>query len=335
MSNETPFFLMQNEGFTQARPEDELLHPDRNALVLSHSATETQYFGFNIPAAGINALGYMWHHSKLHTITGGLLAWKGIKPSTNAAELTDMHDFMSDEAIRNDLHEYRLDNGYGVKVIEPLTRHHVTYVDATRGNEVDLHYDAVCPPVMFGDGNHFEQPMRVRGTVVLRGVRHQVDGYHVRDRSWGKARPENNVPMPPSTWVTGVFNDEFAFNCACFDAPPDHPELRGTSFELPADKTVTSGWIYRKGKLRRVVAARKRVERDLSRLLTHRVDFEMTDDLGEITLISGTLLASLPWAYWPTMHDTMSLMRWECDGLVGYGDCQDVFWNDYLVEFLK
>ena len=34
-------------------------------------------------------------------------------------------------------------------------------------------------------------------------------------------------------------------------------------------------------------------------------------------------------------RNAISLMRWECDGLIGHGDCQDVFWNDYLNEFVK
>jgi hypothetical protein len=44
----------------------------------------------------------------------------------------------------------------------------------------------------------------------------------------------------------------------------------------------------------------------------------------------GTVVAACPFPAWINMCAVINLMRWECDGLVGYGDNQESFWNDYL-----
>lgn len=32
---------------------------------------------------------------------------------------------------------------------------------------------------------------------------------------------------------------------------------------------------------------------------------------------------------------TISLMRWECEGLVAHGDCQEAMFNDYCQHFFS
>lgn len=49
---------------------------------------------------------------------------------------------------------------------------------------------------------HFEQAMRVEGELLPRGKRYDVDCFNVRDRSWGKPRPEENMTLPPTSWMT-------------------------------------------------------------------------------------------------------------------------------------
>jgi hypothetical protein len=329
MSSDKPFFISHNSSIGAAAASDELLHPQRNALVKDDSLTETQYFGFCVPEQCIHGYGYMWHHPNLRVVTGGIFVWRGHTPSMVHALLCDFRTFMRDDVLANDLHEYRLANGYGVKMVEPLRRHHVTYADPERKQSIDLHYEAVSPPVMFGDGNHFEQAMRVEGEIVLRGTRYPVECFTVRDRSWGKPRPENNLAIPPISWMQAVFNSDFAINCTMFDQASSSPELRGT-LALPDDKTLNSGWIYRDGKVGRVVSARKRVARVPE---NHRViyaEIEVTDDLGRTVNTHGRSIASVLYSPWHNIYAPMALMRWECEGLVAYGDYQEGVWNDYL-----
>jgi hypothetical protein len=329
MSNDKPFFISHNSDIGAAAADDELLHPQRNALVEDDSLTETQYFGFCIPEHCIHGFGYMWHHANLRVVTGGIFVWRGHTPSMVHAPLCDFRTFMRDDALANDLHEYRLANGYGVKVVEPLRRHHVTYADPARKQSIDLHYEAVSPAVMFGDGNHFEQAMRVQGEIMLRGTRYPVNCFTVRDRSWGKPRPENTLAMPPMSWMQAVFNPDFAINCTVFDQASSSPELRGT-LGLPDDETLNSGWIYRDGKVGRVVNARKRVVRVPENDRVIFAEIEVTDELGRTVDTYGKSVASVLYSPWHNIYAPMALMRWECEGMVAYGDYQEGVWNDYL-----
>lgn len=333
--SEKPFYIAQNQGFAGISAKDELLHPEAFADVKADSATETQYLGFSVPEANIHALCYTWHHHNLKSVTGGLYVWQGIKHYMPAAELCDVRAFMSDRALANNLHEYRLDNGYGVRVVEPLKTLHMTYEDAARHNAVDLEYTALAEPVMFGDGKHFEQPMRVRGTLTLRGERYEVNSFNIRDRSWGKPRPEDNMPLPPVSWMTGVFNEDFAFNCNVLDQADQNTELQNTRFALPVEKTLNGGWLRRDGVVARIVRARKRVEREPGTCLPRVIDLEFEDEKGRTIKARGQLHAACPWQVWPNMIFMVCSMRWDCEGLTTYGDCQEAYWNDYLQLKLK
>lgn len=328
--SDKPFFIAQNPGFSTAGPQDELLHPESFRDIQADSATETQYLGFSVPEENIHALCYCWHHPNLKVVTGGLFVWRGIKRYMPGAEICDVRAYMSDRVLAKDLHEYRLDNGYGVKVIEPLKKLRATYEDQLRQNAIDLEWEGIAAPVMYADGKHFEQPMRVRGTLLLRGRKYEVNGYNVRDRSWGKPRPEDNLPMAPISWMTGVFGDDLAFNCNVFDQAEQNPELKGTRFELPADKTLNGGWILRDGVVGRIVSAKKRVVREPGSRLPLAVDLEVRDDRDRSLKMRGTMTASCTWQVWPNAMFPVSQMRWECEGRVAYGDCQEAYWNDYL-----
>jgi hypothetical protein len=297
--------------------------------VKGDTLTETQYFGFNVPGENIHGLAYMWYHVNLKVVTGGIMAWRGVKRMAIAAELFDFRAFMSDKAIADDLHEFRLDNGYGVKILEPNKRFHMTYADEARGNGVDLHYEAVTPVAMFGDGKHFEQGMKVRGKLKLRGKDYAVDCYNVRDRSWGKLRPEVIMPIPPVSWTTGSFGGDLIFNCNMMDHAGSNPQVSG-SFALPADKALNGGWIWRDGKLLLITRARKTIRRDPESFVPQTITLHLTTEDGRETVATGTLVASCPWATWPNIMANISLIRWEMDGRVGYGDAQDVLWNDFV-----
>lgn len=324
-----PFYLSKNLGFSSATEGDELLHREANAPVEDDSATETQYFGFSVPEQRIHGIGYLWHHPRLKVVTGGIAAWRGIKPNLLYSELSDIRSYMNDGSIGGDLYDYRLDNGYGVKVVEPLRRHHLTYSDPARGNHVDLQYEALHAPVMFGDGNHFEQAMHVRGELVLRGQRCAVDCYNVRDRSWGKARHEINQALPPYTWMSGVFAPDFSFNAGVFDQACGNVELN-PPFVLPDEHTLTGGWLHRGGKLGRLVHARKRSIRSPGTLLPSYIELEAIDEFDRPLHLRGTLRAVNTWQIFGNLNFVIGMMRWECDGFVTHGECQEGVWTDYV-----
>jgi hypothetical protein len=331
MSEDLPFFLTENRGILKAKPQDDLLHPERNSLIKTDTLTETQYFGFCVPEARIQAFCYLWHHPNLHLVSGGLFAFQGHKPTAVHGELCDFRCYMNDSPLKNDLHEYRLDNSYSVKILEPLKRYRLTYADAGRGNRVDLEIHALQPPIMYGDGNHFEQPMKVRGKLELRGKHYEVDCYTVRDRSWGKSRPEDNFAVPSGSWMVGVFNENLAFGAQVFDQPDTSLELRG-ELARPLEKTLLGGWIYRDGQVGRVVNARKRIIREPRTYVPQYVELELKDDLGRSIHARGTSTASTIWQTWVNMILPVCQMRWECEGLVTYGECQEGNSNDHFYQ---
>jgi hypothetical protein len=239
---------------------------------------------------------------------------------------------MSDRVLQNDLHEYRLDSGYGVRVIEPLRQLHMTYADKTRGNAVDITFTAVTPPVMFGSGMHFEQGMKTNGTVTIGGAEHKVDGYTIRDRSWGQLRPEDSLHLPPMTWMTGVFNENFMFNCTAFDHPDMNPDWQGL-FELPPEAVLKGGWIYQDGRLSEIKSIMKRTEHDPVTLFPKRIEMTLTDDTGAQYHIAGEMTAACAWAAWPNFTFPVCQARWACNGLIGHGDAQEAQWPDYVRAF--
>ena len=329
MTTQKPFFLDQNRSLGEIDASADLLHTEVTKQVRDDSATETQYFGFSVPEAGIHALCYLWHRPNLRIVTGGAWAWQGIKRTAVHSELFDMRTFMNDSFLENDLHDFRMVNGYGVKIIEPLQKFHMTYADEARGNSIDLMHEAVAPAVMFGDGNHFEQAMKVTGELVLRGKRYEVNCYNIRDRSWGKPRQEDHTSLPPTSWMTAVFNDDFALNCNVLDQASRDPEVPA-ELAIPDERTLSGGWIYRNGQVGCIVEAKKRVARAPETHLPTAIDLEVTDELDRQVKMTGRLVASCPWEAWGNVMMHISLMRWESEGQVTYGDCQEAHWTDYL-----
>lgn len=330
MSDDKPFFLSQNQGFGTATDKDDLLHPESFKGITHDSATETQYFAFSVPEANIHALLYLWHRPNLKIVTGGAWVWQGVKRSAVHSEICDIRTFMNDSVLANDLHEYTLVNSYSVKILEPLKKFHITYSDPARGNSFDLIQEAVSPIVMFADGKHFEQAMKVTGKLELRGKKYDVNCYSVRDRSWGKARPEDIFSLPPQSWCTSVFPDGTSINCNIMDHASGNPELKGTPFEVPDEQALKGGWVYKDGKVSCIVKATKRVARAPDTCLPVGVELDVTDDLGRSFHMSGRLMASCPWETWANVNMNISLMRWEWNGMVAYGDCQEANWGDYL-----
>ena len=334
MTIEKPFYHHKNASFIKATPEADLLHPGRNKLIDHDGCAETQYFGFSVYEANIHAMNYLVHRPNLKVVTGGPWVWQGFKITAPFSEMFDIHCYMNDSALSDDLHHYEFDNGYSVSVLEPMKRHRIAYDDPERGNAFDVEYTAIAEAAMWADGNHFEQPMKAKGTLKLRGKDYKVDCYTVRDRSWGKPRPENHQFYPPGSWITGVFNDDFSFSCMIYDSVHNDPRLKGTKFGLPEDMILTGGCIFDNGELYAIIEGHKRyVERDPVTKLARKVGFDMIDERGKLHSIDGEIRAACPWNVWPNCYVPVSLSKWTYGKLTGFGDFQEFFSHDYINEF--
>src|SRR5688572_18874833 len=71
---------------------DEFLHPP---VASGHySATETSYFGFNIPERKVNGEIYLWFHPVLKMMSASVYIWTGLKSSTLACDYVNHHHYL-------------------------------------------------------------------------------------------------------------------------------------------------------------------------------------------------------------------------------------------------
>lgn len=329
--SEAQSFILANDapGMGRYGPEDDSLHPEQNAAVAHHALSETQYFGFNVPEHDIDAFGYFWHHPRLGIVTGGAMVWQGKKGWQTSAELFDVRAFMPDDVVANGLSAYELENSYAVEIIEPLRKMRIRYRDDARGNAFDVGFDAVAPPAMRSSGRHFEQVLRTRGALTLRGKDYEVDGYNIRDRSWAEARPEVPVASPPIAWSTGVFGDDFAFNCACSEDPSGRVSWRHLYPDADLAHALRGGWVLLGGVTQPIVSARSLVTRDPVYLQPMAIDLDVETADGAHYAIRGEVTASLTMSVWPNAVAPICLTRWTCGGRVGWGDIQEIQWTDF------
>lgn len=329
----TSFFMnAQQAGFGSCTPDDELMHHELNATLDDPALTETQYLGFNVPEAGIHSLNYLWAHPNLRVLTGGVWTWRGVKPSALASEMFDMRQFVPDGVLREaDLDAFRLPNGYHVEICEPLRQLHIGYEDAARGNAFDVTLTAVMPPAVLPSGRHFDQAMRARGTVVLRGERHAVDGWTVRDRSWGENRTEDPRDAPPLHYLTAVFDDDLAFHLMGIEHASSSPlwkDLYAVDDTLAA--AMNRGWVWRDGELLALSAATVRTRWDRATGYPTAHEMTLTDSAGRQYVLTGEVTAMNNWSTWSNAFFAIGLTRWELAGRVGWGDSQTAAWTDFV-----
>lgn len=334
MKTQQAYFLSSNHGMGIYEPRHELLHPESKVEQPGDSLTETHYFGFNIPEHRIHGMEYLSFRPNLGVLTAGIWGFQDFKLNPLASEMWDWRTIISDKCFNDDLRHFALENGLRAQMLEPGRRYRVQYDDAKRGNHLDIEYTAVMPPYMFASNKHFEQTMKTYGEVALRGKRYKVNGYTIRDRSWGQLRSEANEPVPPITWMSGAFGDDFSFCCSAFDHPDRDPEWKGM-FDLPKERVLSGGFVWRDGELRSIVGCEKRTVHSPTMLFPERIDMRLTDSKGDACEITGRPIAVAPISTWHNVWTAVCLMRWECEGFVGYGDAQDIQWTDYIHGSLK
>jgi hypothetical protein len=310
-------------GFGQHTADDEYYHatgPDGASL------TETWFWNFHVAEANINCFAYCWVHPNLSMCSGGVMLYQGHKPSHLACEVFDYLDYLPLDVVGTG-ERIVFPNGFTVAAIEPLRKVAMTFDDPSRDTSFSVNAQAVDVPIMRANNKHFEQLMHVTGSLRLRGREYRVDCHAVRDRSWGELRPETNAPVPPYTWVTGAFGPDFAFNVGSHDDPSRQPDWEGI-MEPPA-RIFNDGWVLKNGEQRRITHASKITRRGGPRHAPVTHEYAFTDDHGDRYTMLGTLVAQTEWGGWSNMTCHLGLVRWEWDGRTGYGESQEVSWNEY------
>jgi hypothetical protein len=275
-------------------------------------ATETAWFSFHHPERRLGGWFYTLVRPNIGTIAGGAWVWDDgahlpwdVLYSANYSALELPRD--------QDLDDCRLPTGVAIKVLEPCQRYALGYDDGDR-LQADLRFEGVMPPEpltavgsTFGSAHHFDQFGRVSGELMLHGERIPIDCIGIRDRTWGR-RPENRPRQ--AAYVTGA-------------AGPDHGFLAVTTVR-PEGDLVACGFLRRDGTTVSLAGGERRVERDPREGWVTRITLTARDVAGRELNATGVPVSRII-INRHTFIDVNSLIRWELEGAVAWGEDQDMW----------
>jgi hypothetical protein len=180
--------------------------------------------------------------------------------------------------------------------------------------QASLRFDGVMPPEpltdtgsTFGHSYHFDQIGRVSGELVLHGDSIAIDCLAIRDRTWGR-RPEDRPRQ--AAYVTGVASATHGFLAVTNVEAERHP--------------VAYGFLRRDGRTVRLTQGERRVERDTTNGWIRRIELQAQDAEGrEIRAVGEPVSRIIINRH--TFIDINSLVRWDLNGEIGWGEDQDMW----------
>lgn len=292
------------------RPEDDGFH----FAVMSDRwwETETSWFSFHHPERKLGGWFYNMFRPNIGTVAGGAWVWD------DTAHLPwDVLYSANYTALQlpegTDLRHCTLPNGVSITVLEPTMSYQLGYDDGDRF-QASLRFDGVMPPEpltavgsTFGSAHHFDQLGRVHGTITVNGERLEIDCLGMRDRTWGP-RPEHRPRQ--AAYVTGA-------------ADPDHAFLAVTNTRPDGDP-VAYGFLRRDGRTVSLTGGERTVERDPEQGWVLGITIDATDAEGRRLRAVGEPVSRII-INRHTFIDINSLIRWDIDGQVAWGEDQDMW----------
>ncbi len=297
--------------------------------------SENSLLGFSIPERNLCGFIYFYFRPNMNLVVAGPAIWDNTGEEVYNCRYYgwDQHLSMPENC---EMFDFELPNSLSCKMIEPQKEYHFRY--DRHGVKIDLVWTAVAEPhymKLAKDGNedpgianwvardgeysvgHYEQAGRFKGTVELEGEVLQIDCGALRDRGWGPRHADIADPLRAG-WPYAFASAESGWHLydpqteLSFEDDP----IEGTT------ETVTTGFYIRDGVKAQVVSGTRRAERGRDgRVL--RQEIKCVDELGRELHAIGT---GLNWLKWPVNSDILnwwSLVRWEYDGQVVYGEDQD------------
>jgi hypothetical protein len=178
--------------------------------------------------------------------------------------------------------------------------------------DMDLLHTGISPmygPDPMADA-HYEQHMRVEGSIVVEGVETEVVAQGNRDHSWGKRDWQGSKRMRDRTfWVT--FSPQFGISASI-------------DWYEGEDETTAGGWVHRDGAIIGISSGNVETvyeDGDTRFYKSMRATFELWN--GESLTLDGTVVKTIPLRHRrpgvPTTYMPWAMTDFTCDGVLGCG----------------
>lgn len=306
----------------------------------------THYFGFSVPEAAIGAFLYVRYQPEFPLAQGGVCIFAG----TDNVEYTDIAYLDYELTMpwpKIEGNTITTDNGLSIDFIEPGRTARLRYAADDGRMSFDVLAGAVTPlfargHIMPGEEDHHhdtslepggtEQFMHVTGELLLDGVRHEVNCYAPRDRSWRQVRVEKRgaVPVPPVGWSPMYFGEDLIFNQISFEPLDTDPAWAGL-YDVGDRPSHHFAWVQRGAESREIVSVRRNVLEYHPRIhMATRQEITAVDDQGETYRFRGEAMAAASLPAWPNASFHDSVYRWEDEqGRITHATYQEVWFDDY------
>lgn len=270
--------------------------------------SETYWFSFDDPATGLSGTFYPLLRKNLDIAALTVAVWAPNEATSWTAPYCRSYWHLKPPVFEGNTMALE---GLTYEILDPLHRYHVTYQDPNVFT-ADLTVTGLADnyvPIATPERGHWDQPTRVVGSLNFAGREIPIDGFGMRDRSWGPRLDSNTAR---TSYVYGI-NDDASFLVVS---------------QMQQDPHTISGYLDQDGERSRIVTAEQFIERDSSQRVS-RVTLEGSDQSGRNFSITGRARNHLAKQASPGYFAWMSMFEWDfADGAVG--QYQDVWSPDLL-----
>jgi hypothetical protein len=337
---------------TPFTPEDDCYHQ----LSDDPYETETNWWSFNIPERKIGCWIHTPYYPNRKTVTWRIFVWddKGISPSQLAYYKKVEEAPMPDKPDLRDITFPA--GGYSLKMLEPLMKYQLTYQDPERNFALDFTHTGSHAPHRFPPGNppfmqtpHLDQLGHIEGVLTLRGEKIPIDSWSVRDRTWGPrggpyaaskkvyASNAERVRHPGGPVWRQIERERGRGRIQYIFGHADGNTgflgfVRVQDGDASGWAPMNAGYIIRDGVYSQLDETKSRMInfRDPDTGWSQHMQVVAVDQKGRTMEAEGFAVSRMS----ESGYGADTLMRWEFDGRIGWGEDQDVWMGPHFLRML-
>ena len=201
-----------------------------------------------------------------------------------------------------------------IEITEPLCRYRLRYRDESELG-MDVTFEGLTQPLGTGINDktgHADQILWCRGEIVVDGRVFDINSPGIRDRSWSQ-----RAELPTSTaseYIWGANDEGLAF-------------VGAGILDANFNQQACFGFISRDGNVSRVTeSSRVIAERDIDGS-PKRFELTLQDSHGRSIFARARRLSYAAPPTWAGLGCWVSLLQWDVDGIVAYGEDHEGFAN--------